>query len=117
MLFWGCFIALITTSTAFITRAILVNTVWPVEFGLDKVQAQELFGAGIWPFAISIMVAAKILTPTTVAVLPRWTADTIMQGAAATAARKAIPWLTLFAISSPGDWTRALAAAGLISYR
>jgi uncharacterized membrane protein (GlpM family) len=54
-IFWGCFIALITTSTAFITRAILVSTVWPREFGLDAVKAQELFGAGIWPFAISII--------------------------------------------------------------
>jgi len=61
MLFWGCFIALITTSTAFITRAILVNTVWPVEFGLDKVQAQELFGAGIWPFAISIILFSLVI--------------------------------------------------------
>ena len=56
-LFWGCFIALITTSLAFITRAFLINipTLWPAEFGLDKVKAQELFGAGIWPFAISII--------------------------------------------------------------
>jgi MFS family permease len=61
ILFWGCFIALITTSTAFITRAILVNTVWPGEFGLDKVQAQELFGAGIWPFAISIILFSLVI--------------------------------------------------------
>ncbi|MCA8972913.1 MAG: MFS transporter, partial [Planctomycetes bacterium] len=57
LVFWGCFIALITTSFAFITRAFLVNfpNLWPAEFGLDQVQAQELFGAGIWPFAISII--------------------------------------------------------------
>lgn len=61
VLFWGCFIALVTTSTAFITRAILVNTVWPIEFGLDKVQAQVLFGAGIWPFAISIILFSLII--------------------------------------------------------
>lgn len=61
VLFWGCFIALITTSTAFITRAILVNTVWPAEFGLDAVRSQELFGAGIWPFAISIILFSLII--------------------------------------------------------
>ncbi len=62
-LFWGCFIALITTSFAFITRAFLVNdpSLWPAEFGLDKVQAQELFGAGIWPFAISIIVFSLVI--------------------------------------------------------
>jgi len=56
-LFWGCFIALITTSTAFITRAILVNAdnLWPAFFGFDKVRGGELFGAGLWPFAISII--------------------------------------------------------------
>ena len=59
-LFWGCFIALVTTSFAFITRAFLVNdpSLWPADLGLDKVKAQELFGAGIWPFAISIILSA-----------------------------------------------------------
>ena len=62
-LFWGCFIALITTAFAFITRAFLVNdpSLWPATFDLDKVQAQELFGAGIWPFAISIIVFSLII--------------------------------------------------------
>ena len=63
LVFWGCFIALITTAFAFITRAFLVNdpTLWPATFGLDKVQGQELFGAGIWPFAISIIVFSLII--------------------------------------------------------
>jgi MFS family permease len=62
-LFWGCFIALITTAFAFITRAFLVNdpTLWPKAFGLDGVQAQQLFGAGIWPFAISIIAFSLII--------------------------------------------------------
>jgi len=62
-LFWGCFIALITTAFAFITRAFLINidTLWPSDFGLDKVQAQELFGSGIWPFAISIILFSLII--------------------------------------------------------
>tara|TARA_B100002049_G_scaffold100617_2_gene74272 strand:- start:1044 stop:2654 length:1611 start_codon:yes stop_codon:yes gene_type:complete len=63
LLFWGCFIALITTAFAFITRAFLVNTpdLWPTAFGLDAVQGQELFGAGIWPFAISIIAFSLII--------------------------------------------------------
>ena len=45
LVFWGCFIALITTSFAFITRAFMVNdpALWPAQFGLDQVQGQALF--------------------------------------------------------------------------
>ena len=60
--FWGSFIALITTSMAFIIRAILINSgIWPEQFGLDKVQGGVLFGAGIWPFAISIILFSLII--------------------------------------------------------
>ena len=63
LVFWGCFVSLITTSFAFISRAFLVNdpSLWPKEFGLNQVQAQELFGAGIWPFAISIILFSLII--------------------------------------------------------
>ncbi len=63
MVFWGCFIALITTAFAFITRAFMVNDpgLWPKTFGLNAVQGQELFGAGIWPFAISIILFSLII--------------------------------------------------------
>lgn len=62
-LFWGCFIALITTAFAFITRAFLVNdpSLWPAAFGLDGVQSKVLFGHGIWPFAISIIVFSLVI--------------------------------------------------------
>jgi MFS family permease len=62
-MFWGCFIALITTAFAFITRAFMVNTesMWPTDFGLDKVQGQVLFGHGIWPFAISIILFSLVI--------------------------------------------------------
>ncbi len=63
LLFWGCFLAMITTSLAFITRAFLCNdpTLWPKTFGLDKVQAAELFGAGIWSFALSIILFSLVI--------------------------------------------------------
>ncbi|MEZ6118479.1 MAG: MFS transporter [Pirellulaceae bacterium] len=62
-MFWGCFIALITTAFAFISRSFMINTpdMWPADFGLDKVQGQELFGAGIWPFAISIILFSLVI--------------------------------------------------------
>ena len=53
-LFWGCFLALITTAFAFVSRLFLLGT-WETEFGLTAVQKGELAGMGIWPFAISII--------------------------------------------------------------
>lgn len=55
ILFWGCFIALITTSYAFISRMILSGGQFATDFGLDKVAVGELQGAGIWPFGVSII--------------------------------------------------------------
>ncbi len=55
ILFWGCFIALITTSYAFISRMILCGGQFITDFGLDKVAVGELQGAGIWPFGVSII--------------------------------------------------------------
>jgi MFS family permease len=54
MIFWGCFIALITTAFAFVGRLFLIGT-WATEFGLDPAQAGRLAGIGIWPFAVSII--------------------------------------------------------------
>lgn len=54
MLFWGCWIALITTAFAFISRMFLIDT-WAAEFHLDPAQQGQLAGIGIWPFAVSII--------------------------------------------------------------
>ncbi|MEX0323474.1 MAG: sugar MFS transporter [Puniceicoccaceae bacterium] len=56
ILFWGCFVALITTSYAFFSR-IYLCTAGPIgnDFGLNNVEVGELVGAGIWPFGISII--------------------------------------------------------------
>jgi MFS family permease len=54
ILFWGCFIALITTGFAFVGRLELLG-VWGAEFNLDKQQLGILAGIGIWPFAVSII--------------------------------------------------------------
>ena len=55
ILFWGCFIALITTSYAFISRMILCGGQFKTDFGLDDVVVGQLQGAGIWPFGVSII--------------------------------------------------------------
>ncbi len=55
-LFWGCFIALITTSYAFFSRMYLCDVRFATDFAIDKVAIGGLKGAGVWPFAISIIV-------------------------------------------------------------
>jgi len=61
ILFWGCFIALITTSYAFFSRMYLCGGRFISDFGLDKVAAGELQGAGIWPFGVSIILFSLII--------------------------------------------------------
>ena len=60
MLFWGCFIALITTSFAFMGRVFLINT-WAIEFDLNPAEAGRLAGIGIWPFALSIILFSLVI--------------------------------------------------------
>ncbi|MGE0608725.1 MAG: sugar MFS transporter [Pirellulales bacterium] len=59
-LFLGCFIALIATAFGFIVRASLMDT-WQIEFGMTETQKGEIFGAGLWPFAISIVLFSLII--------------------------------------------------------
>ena len=60
LLFWGCFVALITTAFAFVGRLSLINT-WAAEFNLDPAQAGSLAGVGIWPFAVSIILFSLVI--------------------------------------------------------
>jgi len=59
-LFWACFIALIATAFGFIMRNMLMGE-WAVEFGLSPTQQGEIFGAGLWPFAISIVLFSLVI--------------------------------------------------------
>ena len=52
-LFITCFIALIATSFGFMVRVDLMD-VWAKEFNLTETQKGQIFGVGLWPFAISI---------------------------------------------------------------
>ncbi|MBC8215245.1 MAG: MFS transporter [Candidatus Marinimicrobia bacterium] len=59
-LFKACFIALIATSFAFVTRfAVLAD--WGRQFNLSSTQMGEIGGAGVWPFAISIILFSLII--------------------------------------------------------
>jgi MFS family permease len=60
LLFGTCFIALVATSFSFIVRANL-GGVWGEQFGLSQTQTGEIFGAGLWPFAISIVLLSLVI--------------------------------------------------------
>jgi len=61
LLFWGCFVALITTSFAFFSRMYLCDVRFPTDFGIEKVTVGALKGAGVWPFAISIILFSLVI--------------------------------------------------------
>lgn len=60
LLFWACFIALIATAFGFIIRALIMDE-WGREFGLTETQKGEIFGVGLWPFAVSIVLFSLIV--------------------------------------------------------
>lgn len=62
-LFWGCFIALITTSFGFIGRMFLLDdpAITGDLLGLDPTQVGFYKGAQIWPFAISIILFSLVI--------------------------------------------------------
>ena len=59
-LFWACFIALIATAFGFIIRAFLLDG-WGETYGFDGTQKGQIFGVGLWPFAISIVLFSLII--------------------------------------------------------
>lgn len=59
-LFLACFLAMVTTSFAFILRALTLPQ-WEAEFNLTKTQVGEIAGVGLWPYAISIVLFSLII--------------------------------------------------------
>src|SRR3712207_6640703 len=59
-LFIGCIVALVATSFGFIIRALILND-WGVQFNLSETQKGAIAGAGLFPFAISIILFSLII--------------------------------------------------------
>jgi MFS transporter, DHA2 family, metal-tetracycline-proton antiporter len=59
-LFWACFIALVATSFVFGVRA---NTIGELQnsFNLSESQKGQINGAGMWPFALSIIFFSLVI--------------------------------------------------------
>ena len=60
LLFYACFVSIVTTSFGFILRALTLPE-WGEEFNLTKTQIGEIAGVGLWPFAISIVLFSLII--------------------------------------------------------
>jgi MFS family permease len=60
LMFWGCWIALVTTSFGFIAR-IFTQGAWGAELNLSNTQVGEILGVGLWPFSISIVLFSLIM--------------------------------------------------------
>ncbi len=60
ILFWGCFLSLVATAFGFIVRAMIIDD-WAGEFGLSETEKGKIFGAGLWPFAISIVLFSLVI--------------------------------------------------------
>ena len=63
LVFWGCFIALITTAFGFITRMFMLDdpTITQDLLGLDEAEVGIFKGIQVWPFAISIILFSLII--------------------------------------------------------
>jgi MFS family permease len=59
-LFWTCFISLVATSFGFIVRTQIIGD-WGTEFNLSETQKGEIFGVGLWPFALSIILFSLVI--------------------------------------------------------
>ncbi len=59
-LFWACFVALTATAFGFIIRVQIIGE-WGVQFRLTETQKGEILGAGLWPFAISIVIFSLVI--------------------------------------------------------
>ena len=60
LLFWGCFVSLIATAFGFIVRTQIIDD-WATQFSLSETQKGEIFGVGLWPFAVSIVLFSLVI--------------------------------------------------------
>lgn len=60
MLLWASFLALMAAGVGFIFRA-MVPALWGKEFGIDDSEVGRLFGAGLWPIAIMMILFSLLV--------------------------------------------------------
>ena len=60
LLFWACFIAIVATAFGFVVRTQVIAD-WGRQFDLSKTQQGQIFGVGLWPFAVSIVLFSLVI--------------------------------------------------------
>lgn len=60
LLFWACFVALVATAVAFVSRSFIIGALQE-RFYLTETQKGEILGAGLWPFGFSIVLFSLII--------------------------------------------------------
>lgn len=60
LLFWACFISIVATAFGFIVRTQIIGD-WGHEFDLSETQKGQIFGVGLWPFSVSIVLFSLMI--------------------------------------------------------
>lgn len=59
-IFWASFFALLACSVGFTFRVMTMDR-WGMEFGLDNQQVGQIFGASLWPIAITMIIFSLLV--------------------------------------------------------
>jgi MFS family permease len=60
ILFWACFASIVATAFGFVVRGQIIDD-WGREFNMNQTQKGQIFGAGLYPFSISIVLFSLII--------------------------------------------------------
>lgn len=60
-IFWASFLALTAAGVGFVLRSLGGNTFWGAHFEISDAQVGQLFGAGLWPIAITMILFSLIV--------------------------------------------------------
>ena len=61
MLFWASFLSLTAAGVGFVLRSLGGNTFWGSHFQITDQQVGQLFGAGLWPIAVTMILFSLIV--------------------------------------------------------
>ena len=60
LLFWGSFLALFAAAVGFVFRVMVLGD-WQVEFNLTGAEVGRIFGASLWPIAVTMILFSLIV--------------------------------------------------------